>query len=199
VTEPRDWTLPEIDGLPPLSIVARKWSAEIGRDDLSADRLARGIIAAHANCEFDSLGDVSPLVYVESSNLRLVPLSKSDAERLVRPDTTLPSLAYMSCVTTGYLRVRPEAVDIFADARGLPRPSFWTIPPAPTGRKPNVAPPQLVKFLTTRADGQLTEAELKSLAVAKFSGNHIPDVIWRAAFCKVPKDSKRPRGRTKRT
>jgi hypothetical protein len=209
--EPHDWTLPEIDGLPALSVVARKWSAEIGRDDLPADRLARGIIAAHANGEFDSLGEVNPLVGVDSSTLRLTPLSKPAAEGLVGRYMTLegqelePSLAYISCVMTGYLRVRPEAVHIFADARGLPRPSWWTIPatkgPAEISqsRKPNVALQRLVDYLKSTADGQLSEAELKRLANKEFPDNQIHDRTWREAFSNVPKDGKRPPGRPKRT
>jgi hypothetical protein len=195
-----------IGGFIPLSIAAREWGSQIGRDP---DVLARGILCAFADGEFDGLKEPDPLVCVDPDSLRTTRLEKHAADRLAalesRPDGSRgDSLAYVVVVRTGALNVRPEAIALFAEKRGLE-------PPAPEiesggaggAKEPHaelrpVALDDLSSFLRDVADGQKTEEELKALADDHFKPRHISRQRWREAFG-LPSVKKRAPGDTDRT
>lgn len=133
---------PAIGDRVPLSAIARHWGAEIGRHP---DVLARGLIAAYADGEFDDLPGGSALVCFDPDSLQITAVTSKDwARDLVTPYKTregrkLDPLGYLAVARTGVLRISPVAVATFANRRGLALPSWMQ--PARDTEPPKAAIP----------------------------------------------------------
>jgi hypothetical protein len=103
-----------------LNGLASRWGPAIG---VERDSLAKGILIAFAENEFDGLSIAEPLILVDPTNLRKFAVSKGQAKSLTG-STLEASMGYIAWVRTGYTQVHPSVLPAFAKARGLSMPRW---------------------------------------------------------------------------
>ncbi|MGD0183778.1 MAG: hypothetical protein ABSC25_00845 [Roseiarcus sp.] len=130
----------ELAGRVRLNRLASQWGQEIRLERLF---LARGVVAAFANGEFDALREPDPIVAVDPLTMEVTVLTKAAAAHGLEWFTTsrLHDVRNIDIsIITGCLQVRPAAVAEFAKRRGFAPPSWWTDGEAGTKNKGGAPP-----------------------------------------------------------